>query len=409
MSAKLDRIGDMQGRVGKETKRRVLVVQAVAVQNGRRQVAGMRAYAAQHGWKLIFTEGTPFGQTIDFLETIRHWKPDGLLLDPFYAYENDVRNIAGGVPAVIWDAEAFPLSWSGCGKTCSDSLAVSKAAFSELMRGNPCQLAYVSAFGSFRWSIDRGKAFSELSRNARIRCDVFAPPAMSARGRRPFRRELKDFISSLTYPCGVMAANDATAAVIIEACDACGIRIPDEVTIVGVDDNPDFCEFLNPTLSSVRIDVEYGGWQAAKLLDNMMSGRNPSDQPVRYGVEKVVRRASTQGASVQDVRIRRALEYIRLHASQGINVADVVFEMGCSRRLIDQLFRTKLGESVLDRIHAVRIERACELLLHGDVKIDNIAAACGYARGPYFKRLFKRKMGFTMQEWKKRKIAECIR
>ena len=396
---------------------RILVVVAEMGHNSQREIAGVSDWAREAGWAVDVVEGRHFGGKPDFARWIDFWHPDGLLVDPDYAHEALADKAARALPTVIWDAAKTPDLPKNCALVVSDSRVIADAAVRELLRAGHPRLAFVPALEDPPYSRERAAAFVASAAAFGHPATVYRPEASAAgRAAAPdasaFQRGLSRFLSSTGGPCGVFAANDPTAVLVLKACEMSGLRVPEDVAVVGVDDTAEYCERSDPTISSIRVDIERGGREGAALLAALAAGRgkrarhsgNGGSGPgpvAHYGVQSVMRRASTTVLHVQDYRVKFAVEWIRQHACERIDAADVVAAMGCSRRLADLNFRKATGRTILDEIHARRLERAKELLKFTDVPIDDIPARCGYVPGPYLGILFRRTTGMTMRQWRK--------
>ena len=181
----------------------------------------------------------------------------------------------------------------------------------------------------------------------------------------------------------------------VRAAVRSGFSVPEDFAIVGVDNNEGFCENQVKSITSVEQDFRAAGRLAVELLAERMANRACAGRTARFGVGRVVRRASANGFARLDSRVAHGLEFIRRKACDGIGVDDVVAEMGCSRRLAFLRFR-KAGEPSINKlIHRVRLEQAQRLLAEGRFSITDIALLCGYASDVDFRRVYKRTFGVS--------------
>ena len=178
---------------------------------------------------------------------------------------------------------------------------------------------------------------------------------------------------------------------------------PDEVAILGVDNDEQLCLGSFPTLSSIECDMENCGFMAARLLDEQMRGRRRRRAELAYGVRRIEERHSTRRVPrVEDRLVARALEFIRLNACEGIGVRDVVAYLKVSRRLAELRFRTTCGHSILDAIRTVRLDRVRRLVAETDLPVSEITGRSGYQTDDHLRRLFKREFGLTMRAYRQR-------
>jgi LacI family transcriptional regulator len=211
---------------------------------------------------------------------------------------------------------------------------------------------------------------------------------------------LAEWLKSLPRPCGIFAANDATAAEVCTMASSFGISIPDELAVIGVDDDPIICERTKPSLSSIRVDFEQGGYICAELLDRRIHDPHFTQASFTYGTVLVARRGSTRRMACMDRRVVKALEYIRKNACEGIGTTDVAAVMDVSRRMAEAIFRRKLNRSIHEEIVLARLERAKLLLCNPRHDISSIAGLCGWSSESVLRKTFKERFGVSMREWR---------
>ena len=379
----------------------ILVVSAEMGRGNQRQIAGISSYAKRAGWAVNVVEGRHFGNKPDFDKWIDIWQPGGIVVDRNYSRQALACKAARRLPMVIWggkSAEGLPRR---CIAISNDPVAIAEAAAKELARTEFPRFAYVNSIGLPSWSRDREEPFLHAVASMGHPAIAFTPTSSEAADTVRFRDALSRFLRSLETPCGIFAANDLTAALVSNLCTSLGLTIPDDIALVGADDNAEYCERSEVALSSIRIDLEGGGVAAAAyVIDCAKGGGGSGHKVVHYGVECVVRRASTRALRIRSGIVTRALEWIRLHATEPISASDVVKKLGCSRRLADLRFHQATGHTILEEIQARRLEEAKSLLKRSDIPIEEIPEKCGYGRNPYLGIIFKRATGMSMRQWR---------
>ena len=258
---------------------------------------------------------------------------------------------------------------------------------------------------------ERGELFAEAAREAGISVSVYRPPA----GNRDWdaeERRMAKWLLSLPKPCGVLAPFDARAKQVLDICRVSGIAVPEQVQVCGVDNEEWICEQTLPSLTSIELDFDRGGYHAADTLDSLLCAGTPRPDAdatpsapslVRsYGVRGVVERLSTQDAKGTARLVLRAQEFIRRHAASPISVADVVKAAGCSASLLQRAFRTVLGMTPVRALQEARLERARDLLEHTTTPISDIARLCGLESEGHLKVLFRRRFGSSMRDWRRK-------
>ena len=272
-----------------------------------------------------------------------------------------------------------------------DSVSITRLAARELMNLGLSAYAFVDWHLPVFWSDERGDAFRRIVESNGVR--FFRHRLLSLTGSDGID-DLSRWLSSLPMPCGVFAANDRVAGCVVAAALKAGLAVPQDIAIVGVDNDIAQCETVPISVSSVSLDREGVGTAAAKLLAEMMDGvRRPADCVDAVGAMSVMRRASTR--RFIDARVAAAVEYIRKHACDGVTVGDVVGVMGCSRSLAYLRFSEEVGHSILDEIQSVRIVHAEELLRKGTLSVAAVSDFSGYCSTSEFRRAFKRRTGLS--------------
>ena len=252
------------------------------------------------------------------------------------------------------------------------------------------------------WSQIREEAFASQVKTHGFPSEFYVPPAGKGE---PWEHDLKhlgNWLSALPKPVGVMACNDMCGRQVLQACADCGLRVPDEVSVVGVDNDEMLCELADPPLSSIALDLEGAGYAAAVLLDAAMTGRAPKGrQIVAVNPVKVVERRSTEPILQSDPLIADALRFVRDHAGRPIGVPDISNHVGVSRRTLERRFRSALGCSLHDELTRCRLERAKRLLQETDLPAYRVAEASGFGNIQPMMRLFRRELGCTPLDWRR--------
>jgi LacI family transcriptional regulator len=252
----------------------------------------------------------------------------------------------------------------------------------------------------FNWSKWREEHFVNSLRASGHSCSVFPGPRRSTRGDAEETSELADWIRTLPKPVGVMACYDFRGQQVLNACRRIGMAVPDEVAVIGVDDDELLCELSNPPLSSVIPNTYRTGYEAAALLDEMMAGRKIKGEAHLIAPLGVSTRQSTDVLAIHERNIARALHYIRNNASKGINVQDVIKAVPQSRRLMEKRFMKYIGRTPHQEIIRVQLERVKQLLTQTDLSLDEIAARSGFAHVEYLSVAFKRELGMPPSKFR---------
>jgi LacI family transcriptional regulator len=209
--------------------------------------------------------------------------------------------------------------------------------------------------------------------------------------------ELIAWVRGLPKPVGIMAADDTVAHDLAAACVKADIPVPEQVAIIGVNNDDLLCEAAWPPLSSVEADYSRMGYFAAKLLDRLLAGEElaAGERLVLLPPLGVVQRQSTSVLAVDDPSLADALRFIRDHACDPCSVEDVLREVPVGRRWLERQFTTHFGRTPHDEITRVRIDTARRLLLQPDLGLPDVAERCGYSAIQNFTRTFRQMTGTT--------------
>lgn len=213
-----------------------------------------------------------------------------------------------------------------------------------------------------------------------------------------------DWITHLEKPTAIFASNDLPARQLTDLCRQAGYRVPDDLAILGTDNDKLECLLSRPPLSSVHTPREKIGYEAAKLLDQIMHGATPPVQPILIPPTKIVTRQSTDIVAIDDPDVSAAVAYIRDHVAERLRVSTVTEAISLSRRKLERKFKKLLGRTVLEEIQNARIERAKRLLLETDFLMGAVAKRSGFGTSGRMTIVFSKKTGMTPTEFRRRNM-----
>ena len=215
-----------------------------------------------------------------------------------------------------------------------------------------------------------------------------------------YEETVATWVNSLPKPVGLMACNDLRAQQILMACGDRGIAVPDEVAVIGVDNDELICELCHPPLSSIEQNAEKVGYEAAALLDRMLDGEAPPAEPILVEPLGVVARQSTDTVAIGDADIAAAVHFIRGHACDGIQVKDVLQQVQISRSTLERRFAKLLGRSPKAEIIRVQLDRVKQLLSMTDYPLVKIAQLTGFGYTESMCYRFKHTVGQTPGQYR---------
>jgi len=252
------------------------------------------------------------------------------------------------------------------------------------------------------WNRERKEFFVERLAQYGYPCSVFKARYSPSQSWEHLQEAIYSWIESLPKPVGILAANDIRARHILEACRCYGVSIPDEVAVLGVDNDDLICDLATPSLSSIIQGTEEIGYRAAELLDSLMDGREKYPVNLRVAPVKVVERQSTDMVATDDSVTALALKYIRDNAIGGLAVSSVARAIGVSRSTLDMHFKAAIGRTVHDEILRVQLNAACHLLAVTDMQLEIVSKRVGFCHAQYLSNVFREKYGQTPGEYRRR-------
>ena len=370
----------------------------------RLKLAGVRRHAVATGWKVV-PVASRFSRPRDIPALLEKYRPIGCIRAEDDLPKRLPLHLFNGLPLVLANENSKRYdTW--CGRICVDNAAVANAAFRELSAASPETFAIVGNPWPRTWSTVREKAFRALARKSGRPCITF--PTHSDDTWESFALRLRGWIPKLQRRTAVYAVNDKIAVAAAKAAREAGFRIPQDITLVGTDNELPCCETPGlPSISSIQLDFERMGYLAAKSLSEMMDDRprESSGHVTTVGPLMVVRRESTRGFGRREHFVLEAVEIIRREACDGLTAQALISRFRASRRLFDLRFREAMGHSALDEILHVRLERVLDLLANPRTAIGAIAGLCGFGTERELNKLFLSRFGCSMREWRKRNAA----
>ena len=215
-------------------------------------------------------------------------------------------------------------------------------------------------------------------------------------------KNLRRHLSEAQKPVGVLSYNDTDAAQVIYTARELGLNVPDDVSVLGIGDDPFLCENQSTPISSVRQDLVRGAFEGAALLQRLMDGAAEPPEPILIPPTGLTARASTDTLSHPDPFVRAALMYINRHLGESFGTPEIADTVGLSRHKLDRLFAEKLGHSVGNEIHARRIARVKRMLANATIPVKDIASECGFCNVAYLSNIFRKATGLSPRAWRKR-------
>ncbi len=298
-----------------------------------------------------------------------------------------------GIPTVnltdIYGQRILPSIWN-------DHDAIGRIGATHLLELGLRQFAYCG-FSDHHWSELRQIGFQ--AKLAACGYQVMSHASDWALARRTGWEEQQEkivhWLRSLPKPIGIMACNDFRGQHVLEACRAAKLSVPEEVAVIGVDNDHVICDFCQPPLTSVIPAAERIGYEAASMLDRLMRGLSPQLEHVTIAPLGIASRQSTDLLAIDDGDVAAALKIIRDRACLGLTVEEVLREVPIARSSLERRFRKFVGRSPQAEIREVQLKKARRLLRDTDLPLAQIATLTGFKHAEYFSVVFKREVGTT--------------
>ena len=353
----------------------ILYFQATDTVSARQKLEGSYDFGRLHGWNVQVVE--PGSNERKAAELARFWEPDGIIVECGSSQNHFAPAIFGKVPVIFLDRNPKTLRTAAPCVT-HDSVATAKVAARELLSLKLKSYAYVPWPEPRFWSEEREAGFAaalRLNGHGYVRFNGKAKTSDV----HTLQKELGAWLTNLPTPVGIFAANDFMAAQVAATANRVGLNIPDDIALIGVDNDELLCENTKPTLSSVMPDFRSAGETAAALLARLMA--NPKARPTSetFGPLRLVRRSSSSRSKRIDREVLAALDLIRREACNGLKARDVAACFPCTRRMAEIRFRAATGKSMLETIHDIRRAKAEELLADPTRDRTTVANLCGYS------------------------------
>lgn len=378
---------------------RVALLVETSLASGREILQGITRYVHEHRPWALYHE--PHGLEESAPRWLRRWKGDGIIAR-IQTREMAEEIAASGIAAVdvlgVVPALPFPL-------VHVDNAAIARMAAEHLLERGLRHFGFFGIEGE-NWSEQRRAEFCTAIAAAGSGVAVYELPR-DARGSRSWERvenKLARWVATLPKPAGIFVCSDQRGPQFLEACRRAGVQVPDEVAVIGVDNDEPLCEVCHPPLSSIQAGHLNVGYEAAALLDTLMRGMPAAKKPVLVPPQQAIARLSTDVLSIADADLATALKLIRDHAHEGLGVTAIARELGVSRSVLQRRFRAVLKRSVHQEILAAKIKRARELLLKTDLPLATVAERAGFKHQEYMGAVFKARLRQTPGQMRRAKL-----
>lgn len=387
--------------------RRIAILYPTSVPWMARCLAGIRGYAREKGdWHLLCSPPTLRGaeESALTLKSMSGWKGDAIIAATNEGAELRYA-LKMGIPVV--NLAAGLAKSHGVPRVLVDNAQAGRMAADHLLERGLRNLAFFGWIDLW-YSGQRLSGFRERAAESGAECATFL---QSSQGQ-PERTWMKQiggiakWLRSLPRPAGVFAVTDYRAQFLMEASQEAGLRIPDDIAVIGMDNDETICEHSLPPLTSVSRNSERVGWEAAALLDRMMHGEQAPDSDVFLAPDAIIARQSTDILHCADPLTQRALDYMRAHLKTQFNVEQLADHLGVSKRTLETRFRDGLQSSPHDFLTRLRVQHARELMqMPRKITVEQLVRECGFGSVRAFYTLFHRITGESFAASRRNRAA----
>jgi LacI family transcriptional regulator len=387
------------GRAGNKTSPKrfhVALLVETSLAPGRDILRGIAQYVREHEpWSLYHEPRSLEDRLPAWLD---RWKGDGIIARVQNAHI--ARSVeATGLPAVdvLGVAMGFSLPLVHV-----DDPAIGRMAADHLLERGFHHFAFFGIKGE-NWSERRREHFRRSLGLGATALHTYEVPRQTLT-RLPWEEQedaLAEWLSRLPKPVGIMVCSDQVGPHLLEACRRAGKLVPDEIAVIGVDNDETLCEVCNPPLSSVDPGHQVVGYEAARVLDRLFKeGASPA-APLLVHPQMVVVRKSSDVLATTDRQVALALRIIREQACEGLTAGQVISRLPVSRSVLQRRFRRETGRSIQDEIISVRLKRARALLAETELPLAEIAERSGFNHQEYLGAVFKARTGHTPAHYRR--------
>ena len=374
----------------KSYKKRLKVALLMETSNeySRGIIKGIYGYIKEHGnWDVFLGE---YSRGEPNPEWMLSWKGDGIIA----RIENKMMaELVSNCKIPTVDLSAANLI-PGIPWVETDDKSIAKLAVEHLIECGFKNFGFAET--GFNWSKWRKGHFEHYLRIMGFESHTLPSPLNTKTNWLEQQEKIESWLSLLPKPIGIFAGYDLMGRLIIDSCNKLGYMVPEEVAVIGVDNDPLICELCSPPLSSIIPDTYKTGYVAASLLESIMGKKEVGKLTYRIKPLGIKKRRSTDTIAIDDPDISKAMHYIFENANSGtFNISDILSFVPMSRRVFEKKFKRIVGTTPYKEMQKIRVNRIKELLNETDLSLFDIAERAGFEHVSYMSYLFKRETGIT--------------
>jgi LacI family transcriptional regulator len=383
---------------------KIILLIDISEEYGQNLLKGISKYSKEHGpWifckmPLFYRETLGMEGIVNFA---KEWEADGIIGQLYN--DTDIKKVLSAGIYLI--AEDFKERFPDIANITGGYYEAGEMGAEYFLKKGFKNFAFYG-FKNIVWSRERAEGFENHLNSQGFEVHHFDQDKAPTRELWYYKPSaLSQWLQSLPKPIAIMACDDERGQHITEACKHTNIQIPEEIAVLGVDNDVLTCNLSDPPLSSINLDTQKGGYEAARLMDQMIKKKEQLNVNIIVAPTQVITRQSTDIASTNDKYIAKALKFIHQNIDSSINVADVIKQVPLSRRGLEKRFKETTGIGVYKYIYNLQIQKFAEKLLETDKSISEIALESGFSNSKNISRQFKQVKGCTPIEYRAKHLA----
>ena len=366
---------------------------------GRGILRGVAHYSRLHGpWNISRIPPyyrTPTGRK-KFVN-LKEIQSDGVI---FMETESPEKILPTGLPAIAIDVKHQIYGISNVVTNCKE---IGEMAAKHFLERGFKHFAFCG-FDDIHWSRERHHWFVNYLEKSNYKVHLYKQP-LSRTGKNlswdKEKNHMTQWLKSLPYPVAILTCNDDRGDNILEACKDGQLKVPYQIAVLGVDNDALICEISDPPLSSIEMNFEKAGFEAAHVLDRWMKGENMADERIAIQSSRVVVRQSTDILAIDDRDVANAIRFINEHVHESIQVGDIADSVFVSRRMLEKRFKIATGFSIGSQLRKARTNHIAQLLLETSMSITEIGLSMGFTSTANFSRYFQKEFNMKPSQYRK--------
>lgn len=378
--------------------RQVILSLDTSATYARDLLRGIAKYSSLQGPWIFYRQPELLKKGIDELKTS---KADGLFASAL-GNKAAYRFLEISLPLILFVENPDDPELENFSTISASDAEIGKMAASHLLGLGLSRFGFYGCTNTY-WSDTRRIGYEQYLSQYGYKVNVLTHP-LKPEDASEYDKVLKiaQWLEKLKKPVGIMACNDIAGQNVLQACKVIGVNVPEEVAVIGVDNDDLICDLTDPPMSSIALDSKQAGYQGAKVLDSLMQNRQNATNRIFIRPINVVIRQSSDIVAVDDKQVAAAIQYIRKNSNRLIGVENICEQVSVSRRQLERKFRKALKQSINQQIRIHRAEQVAKMLLQSNLTISQIALALGFNGLHHMGRLFKSVKGMTPQQFRKR-------